>query len=42
MDYKNIYNNLDNYLGSIDRIDGERISIESIEEFILAKAQEKT
>ncbi|WP_105300436.1 hypothetical protein [Anaerococcus marasmi] len=41
MDYKNIYNNLDNYLGSIDRIDGERISIESIEEFILAKAQEK-
>ena len=41
MDYKNIYNNLDNYIESIDRVDGESISIESIEDFILSKAKEK-
>lgn len=41
MEYKNIYINLDNYIGSIGKIDGESFSIESIEDLILSKAIEK-
>lgn len=41
MDYKNIYNNLDNYIGAIDETEEEFFSINSIEDFILSKAREK-
>lgn len=41
MDYKNIYNNLDNYIGAIYKTEEEFFSINSIEDFILSKAREK-
>ena len=41
MDYKNIYNNIDNYIKSIDRMNVNSFSIESIEDFILSKAEAK-